>query len=147
MSQLFTLAYFLSIVGHTGVCLCISNPPSMVVFVSVCPHTSCRVYKPHPLSLRYQSSSKPGSPSQKQLPPTDLSHSVSMDVPKELTPKTPPANAGRVPRSKSAGDSGRLKAVHHLTPPIDRHRAGRKKTNKTGKLTILNNSKAISSIY
>ena len=119
------------------VCLCVP-PPSLSPFLlpSLSPTLSLSLPLSLPSShpLRYQSSSKPTSPSQKQFPTTDLSHSVSMDVPKELTKTPPPVNNGRVP-CKPAGVPSQFKAVHHLTPPIDRHRAGHKKRPKSGKLT------------
>jgi hypothetical protein len=74
---------------------------------------------------RYQPSSKPASLSKtSSLPSSDQPHSVSMDVPGEQAVATRPGVSHRKP----VGESGKM---HHLTPPVDRHRVGHKKGSRT----------------
>ena len=86
------------------------------------------------LCFRYQQSLRPVSPSKKQPPSSDLPHSISVDTPNELAKQPSPKDVGRVPHSKSMGEPGQLKVVHHLTQPVDKHRVGRKKAGELYKL-------------
>ena len=78
---------------------------------------------------RYQHSSKPVSLSKESSPhSSDQPHSVSMDVPGGQG-RQPLSTRPRVSQPRSVGEPVK---VHHLTPPVDRHKVGHKKAPRTG---------------